>query len=346
MMKHLVGRFLVVFPLLVVAEAAGAQTLVANHDAYDAAEGQILLVEFPGVLENDTLDGGELPPTAEAELMTTVTHGFLDCEPDPGVLELCADGAFDYTPDAAFVGIDSFTYRVVDGSNVSNVATVTLTVSGCEPVSVAGPPAIDGFSCWIESSYLAKLAQLGYGSFQEGFEDDADWGTARTPITQPTVWSQGVNWTPNNAISGITTGGGAARTGAWGFYELPHGDPTGALTDPLRDGFMGTWTGAGNLVGVGVWLTSNTGGGAQAAISLDGVETGFPNPDIPNSFSFFGVIDTTGFTVFEIFETEGVVEDQKFIFADDFTIALGGAPQIFADGFESGDTTAWSGQFP
>ena len=77
MMKHLVGRFLVVFLLLVVAEVVGAQTLVANHDAYDAAEGQILLVEFSGVLENDTLDGGELPPTAEAELMTTVTHGFL-----------------------------------------------------------------------------------------------------------------------------------------------------------------------------------------------------------------------------------------------------------------------------
>ncbi len=346
MMKHFFGRFLVASLLLVVAEVAGAQTLVANHDAYDVAEGQILLVEFPGVLENDTLDGGELPPTAEAELLSTVTHGILDCEPDPGVLELCADGSFDYTPDAAFVGIDSFTYWVVDGSNVSNVATVTLTVSGCEPVFDAGPPAIDGFACWIESSYLAKLAQLGYGSFQEGFEDDMAWGLARTPDTQPAVLSQGVNWTPNNAISGITTGIGPARTGAWGFYELPHGDPTGAPTDPLRDGFMGTWTGEGNLVGVGGWLTSNTGGGAQAMFSLDGVETGFPNPDVLSSFLFFGVIDMTGFTVFEVFETEGVVEDQKFIFSDDFTIALGEVLQIFADGFESGGTSAWSGQFP
>jgi len=58
------------------------------------------------------------------------------------------------------------------------------------------------------------------------------------------------------------------------------------------------------------------------------------------------VIDMTGFTVFEVFETEGVVEDQEFIFADDFTFALGAVSQIFADGFESGDTSAWSGQFP
>ena len=346
MIKHVVGRFLVAFLFLVVAEVVGAQILVATDDDYTAAEGQILQVENPGVLENDTLDGGELPPTAEAVLLSTVTHGFLDCEPDPGVVELCADGSFDYTPDAAFVGIDSFTYWVVYDSNVSNVATVTITVSGCEPVSIAGPPAIDGYSCWIESSYQAKLAQLGYGSFQEGFENEAVWGPARQPNTQPAVMSQGVNWTPNNAISGITTGNGAARTGAWGFYELPHGDPTGGLTDPLRDGFMGTWTGMGALVGVGGWLTSNTGGGAQAMFSLDGVETGFPNPNILNSFLFFGVIDVTGFTVFEVFETEGVVEDQKFIFADDFTLALGGVLPIFADGFESGDTSAWSVQFP
>jgi hypothetical protein len=37
---------------------------------------------------------------------------------------------------------------------------------------------------------------------------------------------------------------------------------------------------------------------------------------------FFGVIDTGGFNTFEALETEGVIEDQEFIFADDFTIAI------------------------
>jgi len=329
---------------VLLVPAAQGQTLLAVNDSYTAFEGRTLIVEDPGVLENDTLDGGELPPTATAELISSPSSGFLDCEPDPGVLELCANGSFDYTPNPGFTGTDSFTYRVVDGSNTSNVATVTLTVTGCEPVLVAGPPVIDGFRCWIEASYLAKLTELGYASFQEGFESDAAWGAARQPNTQPLVTSQDVGWTPNNLVSGITTGSGPARTGNWGVYELPHGDPTGAPTDWLRDGFMGTWIGADSLLAVGGWLTSNT-GGAKTRFVLDGVEVGFANPRLSTLFEFFGIIDTTGFIEFEIYETEGVVQDQEFIFADDFTFAVGSLP-IFEDGFESGDTSAWSATLP
>ncbi|MDH3525671.1 MAG: hypothetical protein OES32_19030 [Acidobacteriota bacterium] len=35
--------------------------------------------------------------------------------------------------------------------------------------------------------------------------------------------------------------------------------------------------------------------------------------------------------------------DQKLIFADDFSVAFSA---IFADGFESGDTSAWSATVP
>jgi hypothetical protein len=331
--------------LLLAIVAGGVQAqLVAVDDAYTAFAGRTLMVETPGVLDNDTSNGGELPPTATAELVGSPSFGFLDCEPDPGLLELCADGAFDYTPDPDFIGTDSFTYRVVDGSTTSNVATVTLAVTGCEPVLVAGPPAIDGFRCWREDAYLAKLAELGYSSFQEGFESDAAWGGAREPDTQPLVMSQEIAWTPNNLVSGITTGMGPALTGNWGVYESPHGDPTGAPNDRLQDGFMGTWAGAGSLLGVGGWLTSNT-ANAKTRFVLDGVEVGFADPVVTNQFRFFGVIDTTGFTEFEIYETEGVVQDQEFIFADDFTFAIGSLT-IFADGFESGDTSAWSLTLP
>jgi hypothetical protein len=328
---------------VLLAAAAWSQTLTAVDDGYTAFEGRTLMQD-PGVLENDTLDGGELPPTATAELVGSPSFGILDCEPDPGLLELCADGSFDYTPDPGFVGTDSFTYRVVDGSNTSNVATVTLTVTGCEPVLVAGPPVIDGFRCWVEASYLAKLAELAYASFQEGFESDAAWGAAREPNTQPLVTSQNIGWTPNNLVSGITTGSGPARTGDWGVYEFPHGDPTGAPTDKLRDGFMGTWTGADSLLAVGGWLTSNT-GNAKTRFVLDAVEVGFADPIVTSTFRFFGVIDTTGFTDFEIYETEGVVQDQEFLFADDFTFAAASLP-LFEDGFETGDTSAWSATLP
>ena len=336
-MRVLLATRSVLGAALILSASAEGQTLVAEDDAYPAVEGQMMEVDDPGVLDNDTLDGGKLPPTAEAVLVGGASFGFLDCEPDPGVLELCPDGSFTYLPDPGFIGIDSFTYRVIDGGNASNVATVTLTVTACETTGVVTV-------CWLETSYLQMLAELGFGSFQEGFEDDTAWGSARSPDTQPVVSSQGIDWAPNNSVSGITTGMGPARTGLWGVYELPHGDPTGALLDPLRDGFTGTWTGAGSLVGVGGWLTSNT-GGAQVRFALDGVPApGFPDPTVTSAFKFFGVITTAGLTAFEFFETEGVVEDQEFIFADDFTV--GTTVFIFADDFETGDTSRWSGSTP
>jgi hypothetical protein len=290
---------------------ASAQTLVAVDDLYPVAARQILIVEAPGVLENDSLDGEDLPPTAEAELSSDVQHGVLECPGDP-FSSLCSDGSFDYTPDLDFLGDDSFTYRVNDGGNVSDLATVTLSVSGC-----SGGPQV--FVCWVESSYLAKLGELGFSNFQEGFESDVVWGSARGPDSVPSVVSQEIEWRPNNSISQVTTGPGPARTGQWGFWEMPHGDPTGGPFDPLRDGFKGSWTGAGNLVGVGGWLTSNT-GGARVAFALDGALTpGFIDPSVRSLRRFFGVIDTTGFIEFEIFETEGVVQDQEFIFGDDFS---------------------------
>ncbi len=45
-----------------------------------------------------------------------------------GTVTLLADGSFDYTPAAGFHGIDTFVYRVTDGANESNVATVTIRV--------------------------------------------------------------------------------------------------------------------------------------------------------------------------------------------------------------------------
>jgi YD repeat-containing protein len=43
-------------------------------------------------------------------------------------LSLSSNGAFTYTPNAGYVGSDSFTYVATDGSNTTNTATVTLSV--------------------------------------------------------------------------------------------------------------------------------------------------------------------------------------------------------------------------
>ena len=70
-------------------------------------------------------------------------------QPAHGTVEQLADGRLRYTPDAGYVGTDSFTYQASDGSLLSNVATVTLTVDGELPVCplpddmAQGDPAVN-----------------------------------------------------------------------------------------------------------------------------------------------------------------------------------------------------------
>ena len=71
-----------------------------------------------GVLSNDFDTDGD-PLTAVLD--TNVSHGSLT---------LNADGSFAYTPTPGFNGTDSFTYHANDGAGDSNVATVTVEVSG------------------------------------------------------------------------------------------------------------------------------------------------------------------------------------------------------------------------
>ncbi|MFN4173806.1 MAG: tandem-95 repeat protein, partial [Parachlamydiaceae bacterium] len=53
---------------------------------------------------------------------------FVVTQPKNGLLILYVDGSFRYTPNPDFVGTDSFTYKINDGSNDSVVHSVTLNV--------------------------------------------------------------------------------------------------------------------------------------------------------------------------------------------------------------------------
>ncbi|MGD2064490.1 MAG: hypothetical protein PVF51_13030 [Nitrospirota bacterium] len=189
-----------------------------------------------------------------------------------------------------------------------------------------------------EAAYLNALSSFGYGATVESFEDDAAWGSARTTTsggthTAPSVGSQGITWTSNNPSSEVTTGDGDPRSGTWMFFTLPHGSYSddGNPGNDVPDGFVGN--SATTLYGVGGWLDTNT-PFAAISLSLDGAppvdfgETCDENGEncvgldiIGTQKSFFGAIDSDGFTTFAYNETEGTIDDQKFIFADDFTFA-------------------------
>jgi CSLREA domain-containing protein len=96
---------------------------VAADDAYQVNEDETLIVDAPGVLGNDSDPDGQ---PLSAVLVSDVSEG---------TLNLNSDGSFNYAPPADFFGEVSFTYQASDGMDLSNVATVTITV-----VSVNDPP--------------------------------------------------------------------------------------------------------------------------------------------------------------------------------------------------------------
>jgi VCBS repeat-containing protein len=99
----------------------------AVNDSYATNEDVALTVAAPGVLANDT-DADGNPLAAQ-----------LESGPAHGTLVFNSNGSFTYTPDADFNGADSFTYRVNDGEDDSNVATVDLTINAVNDA----PDAVD-----------------------------------------------------------------------------------------------------------------------------------------------------------------------------------------------------------
>ena len=195
-----------------------------------------------------------------------------------------------------------------------------LTTGRWSHAACSGGPVV--YTCLSEADYLAKVTELGYITFHEGFEVDATWFETRAGTRPFSVTSQGITWTPNNATSRIATSLGGALTGSYGIYSTPHGITTGIpdVTEQ-RDGFVGTRTGTSTLIGVGGWVKGSS-QGAKVRFVLDGTEYGFTDATLSSAHKFFGVIDQAGFVAFEVFETEGRVKDLKSIFADDFALAF------------------------
>jgi len=101
---------------------------VANDDSATVAEGGTVTVvngTDNSVLDNDTDAEGD---TLTAILVNDVTNG---------MLTLNSDGTFSYTHDGSETTSDSFTYKANDGEYDSNIATVSITITGVNDAPVA-----------------------------------------------------------------------------------------------------------------------------------------------------------------------------------------------------------------
>ena len=140
---------------------------VVANDTYTTGEDQPATIAAPGVLMNDSD-----PPTKGTKPAGYVFDAAKESDPSNGTVSVNADGSFVYTPNAAFNGTDSFTYRARDGRpGNATLATVTVNVTsindapsftaGANQVSTedAGPQTVPAWATAISAGPANESSQ-------------------------------------------------------------------------------------------------------------------------------------------------------------------------------------------
>ena len=158
----------------------------AVNDSYTLNEDGSLGIVGPGVLANDT--DIELDPLT-AVLVDDVSHG---------TLTLNADGSFDYTPAADWFGEDTFTYKADDGTALSNLATVTITVNSVNdaPVAVNDAYVVNEDAALVVNAapVLANDTDIEGGTLTAVLVDDVTSGTLTLNANGTFTYVPDANW--------------------------------------------------------------------------------------------------------------------------------------------------------
>jgi len=175
----------------------------ALDDGYLTNEDTSLLVAAPGVLTNDNdTDGDSL-----TAVLTTLTSN--------GTTTLNADGSFSYIPNTNFNGSDSFTYYANDGTEDSNVVTVSITVN---PVN-DNPVAVDDNDTTRENipitiDVLANDTDVDGDTLSTDSVTDGSNGTVTINPDLTVTYTPNANFTGNDSFSyAISDGNGGTDTG-------------------------------------------------------------------------------------------------------------------------------------
>src|SRR3954454_17964152 len=104
---------------------------VAVNDSFNLRQDHSLIIDAPGVLNNDITPAGG------------VSHVFRSSFARHGRLTMSFDGSFVYTPHPGFAGEDTITYQSSANGHQSNVASILFTItptalSGRNPLVVVG----------------------------------------------------------------------------------------------------------------------------------------------------------------------------------------------------------------
>jgi len=146
---------------------------VANDDAYVVAdETQLMVGATSGLLINDTDAEGDTLQVTQVTISgvdyAVPASGTLSVSTDNGVLEIAADGSFDYTPATGYIGTETFNYSITDGNGGSSSANFSIEVDATAeaPFDVETSLANGGYSYSVATdkdtgdAYLWRLDMM------------------------------------------------------------------------------------------------------------------------------------------------------------------------------------------
>ncbi|WP_426252360.1 InlB B-repeat-containing protein [Paenibacillus pabuli] len=175
------------FPIL-----DGGRLPEAIEDTYTTNQNSALVVPAPGLLVNDS----------------DASTAILKSGPMNGTLVLHADGAFTYTPNANYVGSDSFTYSASNLSGTSIPVSVTITVKQSIPPIVSGVSDGGLYNHTVTPTFDNGTAVLNDAPFTSGTTVTAD--GVYTLVVTNSISSTTVHFSIDTAapvVSGVTDNG-------------------------------------------------------------------------------------------------------------------------------------------
>ncbi|HSL17284.1 MAG TPA: Ig-like domain-containing protein [Methylomirabilota bacterium] len=329
--------------LVSIDVAAEAGQPVAVADAYFLDEDTSLAVPgggFVGVLDNDS-DGG--PPNGAASSAVLVQGP----QHDSGAFALNPDGSFSYTPVADYFGGDFFLYQYDDGALVSEPVAAVIRV---DPVNDP-PSVVDDFYTTPEDVTL-NVPAPGVAANDIDVDGDALIVTLLTDVGNGTLTlnaNGSFSYTPNLdwfgddtftyevADAGALTAGPATVT----ITVSPVNDIPVAVNDAIGPVIADT----AFILGAPGVLANDTDieNDPLTAILARGPRHGglTLNPD--GSLTYTPDPGYVGPDDFRYKANDGTASSLEAIVSLHVTAP---ADVIFIDGFESGNTSAWSDALP
>ncbi|HEX5443392.1 MAG TPA: Ig-like domain-containing protein, partial [Pirellulales bacterium] len=229
----------------------------------------VLVPGFNTITGIRTLDN----PTNSGSLLASLVT-----PPMFGSLVLNPDGTFTYNQGANFHGLDSFTYRVSDGQNTSNVGTIRLVSPQFHYVErlyhdVLGRTAADAdIMYWVNTFPQGARDQIATIFLNSNeYRTDMLNGVYQQMLGRP-IDPGGLNFWLQQMQAGVPIEGVITAVAGSGEYVFDHGSSTQSLVQSLYQDLLGRAASADDLAYWSSVLNNGVPPSSVAAAMVDSTE--------------------------------------------------------------------------